>query len=52
MGNLFLFLFTAIKQTYAVDNKKKTRMPQIMSCNHCPMVWFQKLQTEIDGNAR
>ncbi|XKL66605.1 hypothetical protein PGB90_010025 [Kerria lacca] len=38
----------AITQSHAVDNKKSGRN-FIMNCEHCPMIWFQKLQTEIEG---
>lgn len=27
---------------------KKEKLP-VMSCDHCPMVWFHKLCTELDG---
>ncbi len=43
-----IFCITAIKQSHAVDKKKKNRS-LIMNCEHCPMVWFQKLVAEVEG---
>ncbi|XP_072158831.1 TBC1 domain family member 1 isoform X2 [Bemisia tabaci] len=40
----------AINQAYGntMDAAKKEKQP-VMSCDHCPMVWFHKLCTELDG---
>lgn len=44
-------ILTAISQAFISnsENKKIRNKSQIFSCEHCPMLWYHKLCTDIDG---
>lgn len=44
-------ILTAISQAFIsnTENKKNRNKSQIFSCEHCPMLWYHKLCTDIDG---
>ncbi|XP_012270654.1 TBC1 domain family member 4 isoform X2 [Orussus abietinus] len=43
-------LVGAIKQAFvACDNSRRERHHPVFSCDHCPMVWYNKLCQEIEG---
>lgn len=48
-NEMYVFPETAVKQSHTFNNNKR-RQALIMSCEHCPMVWFQKLLSEIEGS--
>lgn len=45
-------ILTAISQSYishSETKKNRTKTNQIFSCEHCPMLWYHKLCTDVDG---
>lgn len=43
-------ILTAISQSFiSFSENKKNRNKQIFSCEHCPMLWYHKLCTDIEG---
>lgn len=45
-------ILTAISQSYishSEGKKNRTKNNQIFSCEHCPMLWYHKLCTDVDG---
>lgn len=44
-------ILTAISQSFIAcsENKKNRNKSQIFSCEHCPMLWYHKLCTDIEG---
>lgn len=46
---IFLSSVSAITQAWTTcSNSKKSKSP-VMSCDHCPMIWYHKLCSEIEG---
>lgn len=43
-------ILAAITQAFiACSESKRNRKSQVFSCEHCPMLWYHKLCTDIDG---
>lgn len=45
-------ILTAISQSYishSESKKNRTKTNQVFSCEHCPMLWYHKLCTDVDG---
>lgn len=44
-------ILTAISQSFIAssESKKSKNKSQIFSCEHCPMLWYHKLCTDIEG---
>lgn len=46
----FCFASTAIKQAFLATSEaqRREKLP-VLSCEHCPMVWYHKLCAEVEG---
>lgn len=44
-------ILTAIQQSFIShsESKKSRNKNQVFSCEHCPMLWYHKLCTDVDG---
>lgn len=41
-------IISAISQAFVTCSEQKKRESQIFSCDHCPMLWFHKLCTDLE----
>lgn len=42
-------IVTTISQAFMTCSKSKSKENQIFSCEHCPMLWYHKLCSDIEG---
>lgn len=50
MLSIFCFASAAIKQAFlATSEAQRREKVPVLSCEHCPMVWYHKLCAEVEG---